>query len=74
MSREQLNAFLAKGKLDKSIEDKFKAAKNPEEILEIAKEHGHHFAEDMLKSRQLTDDELEGIEGGNCVTASWFKV
>ena len=74
MSREQLNAFLAKVKLDKSTQDKIKEAKTPEQILEIAKEHGHHFAEDMLKSRQLTDDELEGIEGGNCVTASWFKV
>ena len=74
MSREQLNAFLAKVKLDKSTQDKLKEAKAPKQILEIAKAHGHRFAEDMLKSRQLTDDELEGIEGGNCVTASWFKV
>lgn len=74
MSREQLNAFLAKVKLDKSTQDKLKAAKTPEHVLEIAKEHGHHFTEDVLESTQLTDDELEGIEGGNCVTATWFNV
>ena len=74
MSSEQLNAFLAKVRLDKSTQDRLKEAKTPDQVLEIAKEHGHHFAEDVLESRQLTDAELEGIEGGNCVTASWFNV
>ena len=41
MSEEQLKAFIAKAKDDTSIQEKLKAAKTPEDVVEIAKEHGH---------------------------------
>ena len=74
MSQEQLKAFLNKVKGDTSLREKLKAAKTPEHVVEISKENGHHFNVDALESIKLTDDELEGIGGGNCVTASWFNV
>ena len=43
MLEEQLKAFLAKAKDDQSIQDKLKAAKTPEDVVDIAKEHGHEF-------------------------------
>ena len=62
MSKEQLKAFLAKAKDDQSIQDKLKAAKSPEDIVGIAKEHGHEFTADKLS--QLSEEELEGVAGG----------
>ena len=41
MSLEQLKAFIEKIKGDKSLQDKLKAAKSPEDVVGIAKEHGH---------------------------------
>ena len=48
MSEEQLKAFIAKAKDDQSIQEKLKAAKTPEEVVGIAKEHGHEFTADKL--------------------------
>ena len=62
MSKEQLQAFLAKAKDDQSIQDKLKAAKSPEDVVGIAKEHGHEFTADKLS--QLSEEELEGVAGG----------
>jgi predicted ribosomally synthesized peptide with nif11-like leader len=62
MSKEQLKAFLAKAKDDQSIQDKLKAAKSPEDVVGIAKEHGHEFTADKLS--QLSEEELEGVAGG----------
>ncbi|WP_231884124.1 Nif11-like leader peptide family RiPP precursor [Synechococcus sp. MIT S9504] len=39
-----------------------KAKKSQEEVVSLAKEHGHEFTTD--KFRQLTDAELEGVSGG----------
>ena len=76
MSEEQLKAFLKKVKADTSLQEKLKAAKSTEDVVGIAKEHGHEFTADKIN--QLSDDELEGVaggtagvpcnEGGNCVT------
>ena len=74
MSKEQLKAFLEKVKDDTSLQEQLKAASCREEILEVAKENGHHFSVDTLNGRELSDAELKGIDGGNCVTPSWFKV
>ena len=41
MSLEQLKAFLEKVKGDSSLQEKLKAAKSPEDVVGIAKEHGH---------------------------------
>ena len=62
MSEEQLKAFLAKAKDDQSIQEKLKAAKSPEDVVGIAKEHGHEFTADKIN--QLSENELEGVSGG----------
>ena len=69
MSEEQLKAFIAKAKDDQSIQEKLKAAKTPEEVVGIAKEHGHEFTADKL-TETLSDEDLEGVAGGGirCVT------
>ncbi|QNI53428.1 nif11-like leader peptide domain protein [Synechococcus sp. BIOS-E4-1] len=67
MSEEQLKAFIAKANADQSIQDKLKAAKTPEDVVSIAKEHGHEFTPD--KFAELSEEELEGVAGGglaNC--------
>ena len=62
MSLEQLKAFLAKTKGDTSLQEKLKAAKSPEDVVGIAKEHGHEFTAD--KMTELSEEELEGVSGG----------
>ena len=62
MSEEQLKAFIAKAKNDQSIQEKLKAAKSPEDVVGIAKEHGHEFATEHMT--QLSEEELEGVAGG----------
>ena len=73
MSEEQLNAFIAKAKDDQSIQDKLKAAKSPEDVVGIAKEHGHEFTADKITA--LSEEELEGVAGGKncalCVTTNY---
>ena len=62
MSEQPLKAFLEKIKADTSLQDKLKAAKSPEDVVGIAKEHGHDFSAD--KFSQLSEEELEGVAGG----------
>ena len=62
MSLEQLKAFLEKVKGDPSLQEKLKAAKSPEDVVGIAKEHGHEFTAD--KFGQLSEEELESLSGG----------
>ena len=61
MSEEQLKAFIAKAKDDQSIQEKLKAAKSPEDVIGIAKDHGHEFSKDHIS--QLSEVELEGLAG-----------
>ncbi|KZR88096.1 Nitrogen fixation protein of unknown function [Synechococcus sp. MIT S9509] len=69
MSLEQLKAFLEKVKDDKSLQDKLKAAKTPEDVVGIAKEHGHEFTADKIAEH--SEEELEGVAGGgHCLTNS----
>ena len=65
MSLEQLKAFLAKAKGDSNLQEKLKAAKSPEDVVGIAKEHGHEFTADKIN--QLNEEELEGVAGGGCI-------
>ena len=67
MSLEQLKAFIAKAKDDQSIQDKLKAAKTPEDVVGIAKEHGHEFTADNVA--ELSEEELERVAGGG----SWWS-
>ena len=61
-SLEQLKAFLEKVKGDTSLQEKLKAAKSPEDVVGIAKEHGHEFTADKIT--ELSEEELEGVAGG----------
>ena len=62
MSEEQLKAFIAIAKDDQSIQDKLKAAKSPEDVDAIAKDHVHDFGSEHIS--QLSEEELEGVAGG----------
>ena len=65
MSLEQLKAFLEKVKGDASLQEKLKAAKSPEDVVSITKDHGHDFGSEAAdKWTQLSEDELEGVSGG----------
>ncbi|EAU74595.1 Nif11-like leader peptide family natural product precursor [Synechococcus sp. RS9916] len=69
MSEEQLKAFLEKVKADTSLQDRLKAAKSQDEVVSIAKEHGHDFGTEHIS--QLSEKELEGVSGGNQVQCNW---
>ena len=75
MSLEQLKAFLEKVKGDSNLQEKLKAAKSPEDVVGIAKEHGHEFTAD--KFGQLSEEELESLSGGTdfCYvnTGGWYR-
>ena len=62
MSEKQLKAFLEKVKADTNLQEKLKAAKSPEDVVGIAKEHGHEFTADKIT--ELSEEELEGVAGG----------
>ena len=65
MSLEQLNAFLEKVKGDTTLQEKLKAAKSPEDVVGIAKEHGHEFSVDKISQlSEMSEAELESIAGG----------
>ena len=68
MSLGQLKAFLEKVKGDSSLQEKLKGTKSPDEVVSIAKEHGHEFIADKIN--QLSEKELERLAGGTdcCLT------
>ena len=77
MSEEQLKAFIAKAKDDQSIQEKLKEAKTADDVVGIAKEHGHVFTADKLTetlSKTLSDEELEGVSGGTGVTELMLSI
>ena len=47
---------------DANLQKKLKAAKSSEDVVGIAKEHGHEFTADKIS--QLNEKELEGVAGG----------
>ena len=67
MSKEELKAFLEKVKCDTSLQDRLKAAKSQDEVVSIAKEHGHDFGTEHIS--QLSAEELEGVAGGGFTCA-----
>ena len=62
MSKEQLKAFLEKIKSDLNLQERLKAAKSQDEVVSIAKEHGHDFDNEHIS--QLSEAELDGVAGG----------
>ena len=70
MSKEQLKAFLAKAQNDAVIQAKLNEAKTPDDVVEIAKDHGHNFSSDHVT--QIDEEDLKGISGGLNLCASMF--
>ena len=68
MSEEQLKAFLEKVKGDLNLQERLKATKSQDEVVSIAKEHGHKFEAEHIN--QLSEEELEGVAGG----AQWIEM
>ena len=62
MSKEQLKAFLEKVKSDLNLQEQLKAAKSQDEVVSIAKEHGHEFENEHIN--QLSEADLDGVAGG----------
>ena len=66
MSEEQLKAFLEKVKDDTSLQEKLKEAADSDAVVAIAKEARFMIsADDLNKSSELSDEELEHLAGGN---------
>ena len=69
MSKDQLKAFLEKVKGDLNLQERLKAAKSQDEVVSIAKEHGHDFGTEHIS--QLSEEELEGVAGGG---GEWIEM
>ena len=70
MSEEQLKAFLEKVKADTSLKEKLKAASDADGVVAIAKEAGFKIsAEDLNEKVELSEEELEGVAGGELPSA-----
>ena len=67
MSQEQLKAFLERVKGDLNLQDRLKAAKSSDDVVSMAKEHGHDFGTEHIS--QLSEEELEGVAGGTVLSA-----
>ena len=74
MSEEQLAALLAKLKDDTGLQEKLKGAADLDAVLAIAKEAGFDINKaawlryQAKQTIELSDDELEGVAGGNLYT------
>ena len=73
MSEEELKAFIAKAATDKSIQERINIANTHEEVVEIAKEHGHSIDASTLRSK-LAPDELEAMTGGGLSNGTFCQV
>jgi len=62
MSLESLKSFLSKARADDSIKLKLKGTKSQDEVIALAKEHGHEFGSEHFS--QLSKEELDGVAGG----------
>ena len=76
MSKEQLSALLAKLKADEGLHEKFKGATDLDAAVAIAREAGFDVSKDDLiedhskQMLELSDQDLEGLAGGNPFMAS----
>ncbi|QNI54661.1 nif11-like leader peptide domain protein [Synechococcus sp. BIOS-E4-1] len=63
MSEEQLKAFMEKVQGDTSLQEKLKAAADPDAVVTIAKDAGFVITAEEIRS-ELTDEEMESAAGG----------
>ncbi len=60
---------------DPEFASKFANAKNPEEVVSLAKDNGFSFTvEDINNNTELTAAELEGATGGGSIFAKTYFV
>ena len=73
MSEEQLKAFLEAVKADAGLQEKLKAAKDVDAVVEIAKAAGFVISAEELKKAQaeISEEELEGVAGGGACGTFW---
>lgn len=76
MSDEQLKAFLEAVKTDTGLQEKLKAAADPDTVVAIAQAAGFAISAIDLKRTQseVSEEELEGVTGGSPIldiTYSW---
>ena len=75
MSDEHFQAFLKAAKSDPSLRNALLKATSKDEVITLAHEAGFTIQADLMTTPSpLSDDELENIDGGNCVTPSLFHV
>jgi predicted ribosomally synthesized peptide with nif11-like leader len=74
MSEEQLKAFLDAVKADQGLQQKLKAATDPDEAAAVAKAAGFAIAAGDFKILQaeISDQELEGLAGGTAANTYCF--
>ena len=73
MSEEQLKAFLEAVKADAGLQEKLKAATDPDAVVVIAKAAGFMISVDDLNNagyQELSEEELEGVAGGGTYNCS----
>ena len=66
MSEQQLKAFMELLKSDKSLQQKLKAGTD-DLVVTIAKQAGFVISAEALSTNELSDEELEGVSGGNLI-------
>ena len=72
MTQEQLNAILVKLEGDRSLQEKIKAAKSTEEVVDTARAEGFTvFADELNLPAKVSAEELEGVAGGLCSGNEW---
>nr|WP_186541171.1 Nif11-like leader peptide family natural product precursor [Synechococcus sp. BIOS-E4-1] len=65
MSKEQLDAFMAKVKTNADLQAKLKDSNSLDDVSGIAKEHGHEI-DASAKLSPLSSEELEEVAVGWC--------
>jgi len=66
MSEKQLKAFLEAVQADAGLQEKLKAAKDADAVVEIARAAGFVISAGELKTAQVevSEEEMEGVAGG----------
>jgi predicted ribosomally synthesized peptide with nif11-like leader len=75
MSEEQLKAFLEAVKANEGLQEQLKAAADADTVVAIAKSAGFAISAEELQRAQaeLSEEELEGVAGGNLLNQGYGK-
>ena len=75
MSEEQLKAYLEAVKANEGLQEQLKAAADADTVVAIAKSAGFAISAEELQRAQaeLSEEELEGVAGGNLLNQGYGK-